>query len=151
MLLLLCVLLSAGCSTFIVRDDDNLAQASGKIGARTLTAVATLGLSELYMGGVKINESIQAQSEACLNRGMVPVTNGMRGIHARYVGCFTQDGFERYMASQASHPMLMIVPETTNRKSPVRGLVPLSPPPVAPRQLNCTSTAIGNTTNTNCY
>jgi hypothetical protein len=155
-ILVLCVVLTAGCSTFIVRDDDNAALATGKVVARVLVGIPTLGMSEIGIDAAKKDEAIRAQVHACQERGMVPVTSG-QGLSGQFVGCFTQDGFERYMAAQASRPGLdpaaaMLMLGIMNQpQAPARA--PYKAPsmfPVPPRPLNCLTTTTGNIANTTC-
>jgi hypothetical protein len=128
----------AGCSHFVVRDDDNPAEVTGKVFGRLLCGVATVGWSEVGMkihvhalsdefflegyreqlsNMVSDNKISKAQAEWLYRQESTYLANAVDAHRSRVAAA----------ASAASYQMQM------NRPT------------------SCTSTASGRTVYTNCY
>jgi len=85
--LMLCL---TGCSTFIVRDDDNTAEATGKVFTRVVFGLATMGWTEVFIKRAKDEEAWEANfrveaaylGQQCEKEGLTPGTEAYKGCIA---------------------------------------------------------------------
>jgi hypothetical protein len=106
-LLGLCLTL-AGCSSLIVRDDDSAALAAGKVLARVLAAIPTVGISEAVLVDLKDAERDRAwrrqrlpqSAEACRKEWQGYVEDRrLRHIPDRVIGALFAATGQDYMGS----------------------------------------------------
>lgn len=115
----------------------------------------TLGLSEMGMQYAKEQEILEAQVAECKEKGLIPVVNRLGTPATQFQGCFSQDGYERFLTAQQSQrpdPAMAILmlqamnPPVQARREPLP--IPNLQRPV---MLNCSGLNNGGISTTTCY
>ena len=129
--LLLCLFLTS-CANLSLRDTDSAMETAGKVGARVVLAPVTLGMSELRMYEIRLEE-----------------------------GCRSQGLPYNRMAHDCGYTQPMSVGDGVAAAALIQGMnqslhsmrVPYQPlpmPQVQP-QTNCVTNVVGNVLSTHCY
>jgi hypothetical protein len=137
-----------GCSSLIVRNYDDPVVTTGKVTARVLLAVPTLGISEGVIARVKEDEWREGEERA--------YRSWYANLSPQEQAIERQRQHERDLATRQAVgmmlPMQMYNTQQSLNTMRMTPPAPLTMPAVQPpRPLNCTSYPIGDHLYTNCY
>lgn len=148
----LLVILFSGCSSFIIRDDDDPLTTSGKFMTRLIFGVATVGVTEIGIDAAKQQEEIAARRAACGTQGMV-FAHYVQPYQA--VGCMTQASWEQWVRSEQTNkgmnPLAGLLMLQAIQSTPRYQYQPLPVPKLNQFGTTCFNTLAGNQVITQCY
>jgi hypothetical protein len=135
----------------IVRDDDSVLEKTGKVTARVLLGVATVGLSELGVENAKDDER-RAQERADFERWWAQASPNERAAYQERMRAILPI-FQLYQQNQAGwdafEQQRLLQQQQRRTLQDLELRQSMTPLPRMP--LNCTSDRIGKQTFTTCY